>query len=128
MLRLISALVAVAALVVGVSFYMGWFAVTPAGTTYDGKTTNFNVSINKGKFVEDVQKGKDEVKQAIGVSTTPSATPDPVPTTPAPRIALDPNSGSTAPAPAPVPTPVDPPTATPPTLPPAPAPAEPLPS
>lgn len=128
MSRLITALVAAAALLIGVSFYMGWFAVTPAGTTYDGRTTNFNVSINKGKFVEDVQKGKEEVKHAIGVSTTPAPTPDPVPTTPVPRIALDPNPNSTAPAPAPAPTPIDPPTATPPALPPAPAPAEPLPS
>src|SRR5262249_27940660 len=59
MLRLIGALVVVAAIVIGVAIYFKWIDVS--ATPQDGKT-DVNVSINRDRFREDVTHFQEKVQ------------------------------------------------------------------
>jgi hypothetical protein len=59
MLRLIGALVVVAAIVVGVAIYFQWIDVS--AKPHDGKT-DINVSINRDRFREDVTHFQEKVR------------------------------------------------------------------
>lgn len=72
MFRLFSFLASLAAIIIGVGFYLGWFSVTPTGKNADGSST-YSVSINKSKIREDLKKGKEEVKQVLGSARSDAA-------------------------------------------------------
>src|SRR5215831_8736901 len=59
MRKMLLALFVMAAVVIGLGFYLKWFSFTPKGGEYN---TNLPIAVDKEKIKSDVEKGKEKAK------------------------------------------------------------------
>ncbi len=73
MVRVLGALLLLAAGVAGLGYYLGWFHVSTGGTTGGGATT-VDVTIDKEKMKADAEAAKEKAK-ALGSKAQQAVTP-----------------------------------------------------
>jgi hypothetical protein len=71
MRKFLLVLVLLVACVIGLGFYLGWFAISTAKET-PGKT-GVNVTIDQDKFKSDTERARQKAKEVINRGTTRAA-------------------------------------------------------
>lgn len=62
MRKVVYALLVLAALVIGVGYYLNWFSVSSA----DGDKPNVSITVDKDKIQSDVRKAKEKITSETG--------------------------------------------------------------
>jgi hypothetical protein len=60
MTRFLGALVLIAAIIIGVGWYLGWFHFSTGG---NDRESNFNISVDKDKIRQDEERAKEKLHE-----------------------------------------------------------------